>query len=304
MKVDLSCNIGKLELDNPMVLLSGTAGYGTELKGLLNLKNIGAVVAKTITLNPRSGNPAPRITEVYGGIINAIGLENPGVDKFVKNYWPQIVDANPCPTIVSLGGHSEEDFVESIKKLDKVKSIKAIELNLSCPNVRMKKLMSQDKKLLKSLLTKIRPLTKKTLIAKLTPAVANIVEMAQVAKDCGIDGLCLVNTFPAMKIDVKTRKPAIANVFGGLSGRCVKPMAVAAVYKVYEATKMPIIASGGVYTVEDVIEFILAGATFVGVGTANFTYPDQAEKLAKELKAYMKENKITSLDELRGKVII
>lgn len=304
MKPDLSVRIKNLELPNPIVLLSGTAGYGIELKGLVNLKKVGAVIAKTVTLNARSGNPAPRIAEVYGGIVNAIGLENPGVEKFIKDYWPSI-KKQPCETIVSLGGHSIEDFVESIKKLNKVKSIKAIELNLSCPNVRMKKLMSQDVKLIKKLISSIRPLTKKTLIAKLTPQVTNIIDIAKAAQDEGIDAVALVNTFPAMKINIHTRKPALANVYGGLAGRCVKPMAVAIVHKVHTALPdLPIIASGGVFDYEDVVEYVLAGATFVGVGTANFTYPDIAERIVKDLTDYMKENKIKSLNELRGQVNI
>ena len=299
MKINMSAKIGKLKLDNPLVLLSGTAGYGTEVKSLVDLRKVGAVIAKTITLNPREGNSPPRITEVYGGVINAIGLENPGVDVFIEKYWPQI-NKNPCETIVSVGGHSVDDFVKCIKKLDKISSIKAIELNLSCPNVRMKKLMSQDVKLIKKLISSLRPLTKKTLIAKLTPQVTDIVEIAKAAQDEGIDGLALVNTFPAMKIDINTRKPFLANVYGGLSGRCVKPMAVAIVHKVYKATKMPIIATGGVYSYEDVVEYIMAGAEFVGIGTANFTYPDIAQRILKDLQKYMKDNKISSLKDIKA----
>lgn len=301
MKTDTTVKIGKLKLKNPLVLLSGTAGYGTELNGLLDLSKIGAVIAKTITLEPREGNPAPRITEVYGGVINAIGLENPGVDVFIEKYWPQIIK-NDYPVIVSIGGHSVADFVKCIEKIDQVKSIKAVELNLSCPNVRMKKLMSQDKVLLRKLIKKIRPLTEKTLIAKLTPQVTDIVEIAQTAKDSGIDGLSLVNTFPAMKIDINAKRPFLANIYGGLSGRCVKPMALACVHKVYKATKMPIIATGGVYSCEDVIEYIMAGAEFVGIGTANFTYPDIAQRILKDLQQFLLKNKIHSLKEIKGVV--
>ena len=291
--------IGNLQLRNPLVLLSGTAGYGIEMKGLVDIKKLGGIVAKTVTLEPKAGNKPPRITEVYGGVVNAIGLENPGIDVFMQKYWPQVVKL-PTSVILSIGGHSEEEFVACFERFKDDPTVKAVELNLSCPNVRAKKLISQDEEMTASLITRLKKMTKASIIAKLTPQVNDITAIARAASDAGADALCLVNTFPAMRIDINKRKPALGNVYGGLAGRCVKPMAVRAVHLCAKAVKTPIIASGGVYSWEDAVEFIMAGATAVGIGTANFTYPDIAERVMKGMDAYAKKHKLASWADIRG----
>jgi len=291
--------LGKLNMRNPLVLLSGTAGYGIEMKDLVDLKKVGAVVAKTVTLEAKAGNKPPRITEVYGGVVNAIGLENPGVDVFMKKYWPQVVKL-PTEMVISVGGHSEDEFVACFERFAHDKTVKAVEINLSCPNVRAKKLISQDDEMTASLITRLKKMTHASIIAKLTPQVNDITAIARAAESAGADALCLVNTFPAMKIDINKRKPSLGNVYGGLAGRCVKPMAVRAVHLCAKQVKIPIIASGGVYSWEDAIEFIMAGATAVGIGTANFTYPDIAERILKGMDAYANKNKLSSWAEIRG----
>ena len=296
----LEVSLGKLKLRSPIVLCSGTAGFGQELKGILNFRKIGALITKTITLDSYSGNPPPRITEVSCGVLNSIGLENPGVNEFINKY--KDLRKLDLEVIVSIYGKTAKDFQKIILKLNKIKQIKALELNLSCPNIKTKRMISQSPRATYKLIRALRKETKKTLIAKLTPEVTDIVKVAQAAKDGGIDSLSLVNTFLGMKIDVEKRKPSLGNLYGGLSGPAIKPLALYKVYKVYKELKIPIIASGGIWDYKDALEFVLAGATCLGLGTINMIDPDRAGLIGDDLISYMKKNKISNLRQIRGMV--
>jgi len=297
-ELNLEVNIGGVGLRNPVVLCSGTAGYGGELKEMLNLDKIGAIVTKTITLKPKQGNPPPRIAEAASGILNSIGLDNPGLKGFLSE-WENIKKL-PVEIIVSIYGQTEGEFGEIISGLNEIKDIRAIELNLSCPNVKTRRMISQSPELTYSLIKYIRRKTPKAIIAKLTPEVTDIVKVARAAKDAGIDGLSLVNTFLGLKIDLETRGPFLGNIFGGLSGPAIKPLALYRVFKVYQELKVPIIASGGISDYKDALEFILCGAACVGIGTATFSDPRISEQILKDLISYMKKNNIYNLEEIRG----
>lgn len=291
--------IKDLQLRNPVVLCSGTAGYGIEVKGLINAKRLGAIITKTITVSSREGNPPPRIAEVHGGILNSIGLENPGIEAFVS----KCKDFKKLPTevIVSIHAETKEEFSHMILELNKIKDIKAIELNLSCPNLKTEKMISQSPKLTHAVIKQARLLTSKVLIAKLSPEVTDIVEIASAAVSAGVDALGLTNTYFGTKIDLMTQRPFLGNKCGGVSGPVIKPLALYKVFKVYQALKVPIVASGGIMNYKDALEFILAGATCVGIGTATLIDPTSPASIAKDLLSYMKKNKIYSLDEIRGK---
>jgi len=297
MSPSLRVKVKNLELRNPIVLCSGTAGFGLELKEFIDFKNIGALITKTITLEEREGNSPPRIAESACGVINSIGLENPGLWGFLEE-WPRIKKL-PTQVIVSVYAEDREEFKVIFRELNKINQIKAIEVNLSCPNLK-KEVVSQDKRKTYFLTKYLRSLTKKVLIAKLTPEVSDILEIAKACCDAGIDALSLTNTFFALKIDINTRKPFLGNIFGGLSGPAIKPLVLYRVYKVYQALKIPIIASGGILTYKDALEFILAGATCVGLGTANLVNPKASQEIVKGLLSYMRKNKISNLKKLKG----
>ncbi|HEC70060.1 MAG TPA: dihydroorotate dehydrogenase [Candidatus Omnitrophica bacterium] len=294
---DLKVKIKSLQLRSPLILCSGTAGFGLELKPYLDFKYVGALITKTITLNKREGNPPPRIAEAPSGVINSIGLENPGLWGFLTQ-WPEIKKL-PTEIIISIYGEDKREYELIFKEFNKIKEVKAVEVNLSCPNLR-KKIVSQDKKKSFSLVRYLRKLTKKILIVKLSPEVSDIVEIAKSVLKAGADVLSLTNTFSALKIDIDKRKPFLGNIFGGLSGPAIKPLVLYRVYKVYQALRCPIIASGGVLNYKDALEFILAGAVGIGLGTANLIEPDSAEIIFKDLLSYMKKNKISSLKTLVG----
>ncbi|MBN2120260.1 MAG: dihydroorotate dehydrogenase [Candidatus Omnitrophica bacterium] len=297
-KISLSTNFRGLRLKNPVVLCSGTAGFGLELEEIFDFKNIGAIVTKTLTLRPQAGNPPPRIAETASGVLNSIGLENLGLKSFLGEF--NKLKRLPADIIVSVYAHTKEDFKKMILRLDEERHIKAIELNFSCPNLRIKKMISQSAQLTASFVKYIRKATKKVLIAKLTPEVTDIVKVAKSAYEAGIDGLSLVNTFSGIKIDTTTKKPFLGNVFGGLSGPAIKPLALARVFRVYKELKIPIIASGGIFDYQDALEFIFAGATCIGLGTANLIDPDAPRRILKDLTFYMERNRISSLEEIRG----
>lgn len=296
--MNLAVKLNNLRLPTPVICASGTFGYGEELKGLVNFKNIGAITTKTITPDPRAGNPPPRIYETEYGVINSIGLENPGLKGFLEDKLPALLKL-PAKSIASIGGFSQEDYEEIVRKLEN-KNIEAIEVNLSCPNIKMKKMFSQNKELTYGLVKSLRLLTRKTLIIKITPEIDDVVEIAKAAKDAGADALSLVNTFFALSINIETKKPNLGSVYGGLSSRAIKPLALYKVWQVAKNIDVPIIGGGGIENASDAIEFILAGATAISIGTVNLVYPDRATDIVKGIKDYMKRKKINDINELKG----
>ncbi len=309
MKPDLKVKIGKLELKNPVMAASGTFGYAEEFKDFIDLKKLGAIVTKTITLKPRAGNPPPRTCETPAGLLNSIGLENPGIDRFIEEKIPFIKGLS-APLIVSIASEGGvEEFVNLAKRLDKIKEVSAIELNISCPNIKkvtksqghhVTGLISQDAKATFEAVRAARKATQKTLITKLSPNVTDITEIAQAAQDAGSDCLALTNTLMGMSVDVHSRKPKIAMVTAGLSGPAIRPVALRMVWEVYKKVKIPIIGMGGIMDTESALEFFIAGASAIAVGTANFINPRTTVEIIDGLKIYLERNKIRDIKNIIG----
>jgi dihydroorotate dehydrogenase (NAD+) catalytic subunit len=300
---DLHINIGKLKLRNPVMAASGTFGYAEEFADFMDLRQLGAVVTKTITLKPRQGNPPPRTCETPAGMLNSIGLENPGIEVFLKEKLPLLKKIG-IPVIVSIaseGGQGE--FVELARRLAKIREVAAVELNISCPNIRGKPLLiSQNAKSTYELTMAVRRVIKKTLIVKLSPNVTDIAEIAQAAQAGGSDAVSLINTLVGMSIDTEKFQPKLAAVTGGLSGPAIRPIAVRIVWEVYKKIKIPIIGMGGIINTSDAVEFFLAGATAVSVGTANFINPRATIEIIQGLKDYLAKNKFKSIRQVIGKL--
>ncbi len=301
MQAKFSVNIGKLKLKNPVMVASGTFGYSEEFTDFFNPKELGAIVTKTITLKPRQGNPAPRTCETPAGLLNSIGLENPGIEVFIRQKMPLLKKIG-VPVIVSVSSEDDPDeFIALAERLDKIKEVAAIELNISCPNIQGKvHLISQDPEATFSAVSKARKATKKVLITKLSPNVTDIAEIAVAAQESGTDAVSLINTITGMGIDVKTRKPKIASITGGLSGPAIRPVAVRMTHDVYRKIKIPIIGMGGIIDASSALEFIIAGATAISVGTANFINPRASVEIIKGVKDYLIKNKIKDINSLRG----
>ncbi|TRZ95701.1 dihydroorotate dehydrogenase [bacterium] len=308
MKPKLSVKIGKLVIKNPVMVASGTFGYAEEFKGLVDPNRLGAIVTKTITLNPREGNPPPRTCETPAGMLNSIGLENPGLDKFISEKMPILRKFGP-PLIVSIASETgPEEFVTLARHLDKTAGVAAIELNISCPNIKLTnsqthkstKLIAQDARATYELVKAVRKVTKKTLITKLSPNVTFIAEIARAAKNAGSDAISLINTLMGMSIDVRSRKPKLAMVQGGLSGPAIRPVAVYMVREVYRTIRIPIIGMGGIMDVSGALEFLIAGATAVSLGTANFINPASAIKVISGLENYLRQNRIQDIRHMIG----
>ena len=298
--VDLTVNIGKLTLKNPVMTASGTFGYGEEYAEFVDLNMLGAVVAKGISLKPMEGNPSPRICETPCGMLNAIGLQNVGLKKFLKEKLPYLRKFD-TRVIVNVFGNTINEYVKLSKALDNA-GVDAIELNVSCPNVKKGGMIfGTDKKALAGLIAKVRQSVKKAiLITKLSPNVSNIQEFSRIAEDAGSDALSLINTIPAIAIDIETRKPKLANITGGLSGPAIKPIAVRMVWEASNAVKIPVIGIGGIISAEDAIEFILAGATAIEVGTANFVNPRATIEITKGIEAYLQRKGILDVKDIIG----
>jgi dihydroorotate dehydrogenase (NAD+) catalytic subunit len=296
--MNLAVNIGKLKLKNPIICASGTFGFGDELKRLVDFSSVGAVVSKTITAEPREGNIPPRIYETDCGVINSIGLANPGVDSFIKEKLPALGRLK-TKHIISLGGFSEKEYKQLVKKLDKQDKVDAFELNLSCPNLGKKKLISQSQKLSSDLVKGLRRLTKKTLIVKLTPEVTDIVKIAKAAERAGADAISMVNTYFALAIDIENKKPYLGNATGGYSGPAIKPMSLYRVWKVANSLRIPVVGGGGITDYKDALEFLLAGAAAVSLGTVNLTDPNAAKDILSGVKGYMDKNKMKKISDLR-----
>ena len=297
--MSLSIEIGKMKLKNPVLVASGTFGYAEEFEDFFDLKKLGALVTKTITLKPRQGNSPPRIVETDSGMLNSIGLENPGVKVFLEEKLP-LLKKIKVPVIVSISADSTKEFVGLAKILNKEKAIAAIELNISCPNIKKSKLLiAQDVNSTYKVVKAVRKSTRKTLITKLSPNVTDITEIAKAAQRAGSNAISLVNTFSAMSIDIDTKKPKLGNITGGLSGPAIKPIALYMVREVARTVKLPIIGMGGIMNTEDALEFIIAGASAVAIGTANFINPKACVDILAGIEKYMKENKIKNIKFLR-----
>lgn len=302
---DLTCNLGKITLKNPVMTASGTFGYGKEYHQYYDISRLGAVVVKGIKMEPSYGNPTPRIAEVTGGMLNAIGLQGPGVEKFLhhSDYMPFLRKVN-ATVIVNIWGKTMEEYGEVAARLDaESDGIAALEINISCPNVKAGGVaFGTDMKLAAEVVALVRKSTKLPLITKLSPNVSKIGDFAKCVADAGTDMVSLINTITGMAIDIETRKPKIANLTGGLSGPAVKPVAVRMVHEVSKAVDIPVIGMGGITTWEDAIEFFLAGADAIAVGTANFIDPMAAIKIIDGINAYLDRKQIASVADIIGKM--
>jgi dihydroorotate dehydrogenase (NAD+) catalytic subunit len=302
MKPDLSTTLCGIRMKNPIVTASGTSGYGQELAQLYDLSALGAFTAKSITLEKRAGNPNPRIAECVSGMLNAIGIQSQGVKYFVEHHLPFLRESG-IPVIVSISGNYVEDYPRLAAILDREPGISAMEINISCPNLeRGGCSMGSDPEIAGRIVRLVRSNTGLPVIAKLTPNVSDITVIARSVEENGANGLTLINTLTGMAIDIQTQRPKLGNVIGGLSGPAIRPVAIRMVWEVHKAVRIPIIGMGGVTTWEDAIEFILAGATAVGVGTALFRNPWVVFEIVGGIEKYMEAKGITRLDEIRGKV--
>jgi dihydroorotate dehydrogenase (NAD+) catalytic subunit len=301
MKPDLSIEFAGIKFKNPVFTASGTFGYGYELADLIPLERIGAIVTKTITLEPRPGNAQPRIAEVASGMLNTIGLQNIGVKAFVEEPLDNLRKIG-SPVIASVAGASTDEYIETVKILSGHSGISAIELNLSCPNLK-KKIVCHDLPLMQDVVKGVKKVSKVPVIAKLSPLVTDISELALTVQNAGADGVTLANTYPAMAIDVKTFKPKLSTVKGGMSGACIKPMSVRCVYDAYQNVKIPILGCGGIMTGEDAVEFMLAGATVVSVGSASLVSPENLIKIIDDIERILKEKNVKSVKEIIGAAV-
>ncbi len=302
-KIDLSVDVGNLKLQNPIMTASGTFGYGEEFAPFVDLVTLGAIVVKGISLEPRAGNPPQRIVETEGGMLNAIGLQNVGVEKFISTKIPMLRDLG-CKVFVNILGDSVDDYAEIAARLDPYDDIHGVEVNISCPNVKKGGVAFGTVPEMAAKVTRaVKDNTSKPVMIKLSPNVTDITEMARAVEGAGADSISLINTLIGMAIDVQTRKPVLANVIGGLSGPAIKPVALRMVYQVARAVNIPVIGIGGIASLNDVLEFLIAGATAVQIGTANFVNPAVSGELVTGLEAYLSDNNI-SLDELSGSLRI
>lgn len=302
--VDLSVNIGSLKLRNPIMLASGTVGYGNEISEFSDLNKLGAIVTKSLSLKPRKGNPPQRIVETPAGMLNAIGLANVGVEEFLKTKIPFIKKFN-VPLICNIAASSVEEYIECTRILNDEETIKAFEINVSCPNVKDGGLQfGNDKTAVGKVTSKVRAVTNKPLIVKLSPNVSYISEFAKIVKDNGGDAVSAINTLVGTAFNIFTKKPKIYNINGGLSGPAIKPVALAKVLEISRKVDIPIIGIGGIMNWKDVIEFMIVGASAVQIGTLNFIDPTAPEKMIKELEDYCIASKVDKLSDLTASYII
>ena len=299
--VNLAVNLAGVELKNPIIPASGTFGFGREYAELYDINILGSFSWKGTTADMRLGNPQPRIAEMAGGMLNAVGLQNPGIDAVIRDEVPNIAKIFSGPVIANIGGFSLEEYAENCRKLNDVEQVGIIEVNISCPNVHAGgKNFGSDPKLAAEVTAAVKKATNKPVFMKLTPNVTDIAEIAKACEDAGADGVCLINTLLGMRINLNTKKPLIANRTGGVSGPAVFPVAVRMVWDVYEAVKIPIIGCGGVSSAEDVAEMMLAGATAVEVGAANLKDPYACKKIVENLPAVCQRLGVSNICELTG----
>ncbi len=297
--MNISVKIGSVEFQNPVTVASGTFGHAEKYYNLEEVKKLGALVPKTVTLHPRVGNPPPRIIETPAGMLNSIGIENPGADGFIVKKLPALRKIG-IPLIISILGNSDEEFIQLVEKFNRAQGISALELNLSCPNLKHKVLVSQDPEATFRVVKKVKEISKYAVIAKLSPNVTDIAIIAAAAEQAGADGISLINTFSAMAIDIKTRTSVLGNFTGGLSGPAIKPVALRMVYEVAQKVKIPVVAMGGIINASDALEFMIAGASMVAVGTANFINPRAPLEVLEGIEAYMRKNKLKDIKQIIG----
>lgn len=299
MSLNLSVDIAGVKMKNPVTTASGTFGSGMEYNEFVDISKLGAVTTKGVANIPWPGNPTPRIAETYGGMLNAIGLQNPGIDVFIERDIPYLKEKN-ATIFVNVCGKSMEDYVEVVEKLGD-QPVDLLEINVSCPNVKEGGIaFGQDPNALYEITKAVKKVAKQPIMMKLSPNVTNIVEMAKAAEAGGSDALSLINTLTGMKIDVNKRKILLANQTGGMSGPAIKPVAVRMVYQVAKAVNLPIVGMGGVATAEDALEFLMAGASAVAVGTANFRNPYATMEVIEGIEAYMRKNNISDIKDIIG----
>lgn len=298
--VDLSVEIGKLKLKNPIMTASGTFGYGEEFADFIDLNRLGGIIVKGTTLHHREGNPYPRMAETPSGMLNAVGLQNKGVDYFIEHIYPRIKDLD-TRVIVNVSGSCIDDYVAVCEKLSPLDKVAAVEINISCPNVKQGGMgFGTTCSGAESVTSAVRKAYDGTTIVKLTPNVTDITEIARAVEAAGADAVSLTNTFLGMAIDVEKRKPMLSTITGGLSGPCIRPIAVRMVWQVANAVKVPVVGLGGIASGRDAIEFLLAGATAVQIGTANFVDPQVTVKAIDYIEDYLKRHQIANVRELIG----
>ena len=301
---DLSVNIGNLKLSNPVMTASGTFGYGKEFEDFVELEKIGGIIVKGTTLHRREGNPYPRMAETPMGMLNAVGLQNKGVDYFISEIYPQIKDIR-TNMIVNVSGSAIEDYVQTAEKINELENIPAIELNISCPNVKQGGMAfgvtaSGAAEVVKA----VREVYKKTLIVKLSPNVTDITEIARAVEGSGADSVSLINTLLGMAIDAEKRRPVLSTITGGMSGAAVKPIALRMVWQVSKAVNIPVIGLGGIMNWKDAVEFLLAGASAIQIGTANFIDPAVTVKVSEGINDYLDRQGFTSVKDIVGGLIV
>lgn len=294
----LAVEVAGLKLKNPVMVASGTFGYGEEYAPYIDLNRLGAIVTKGLSLKPKLGNPTPRIIETPSGMLNAIGLQNVGIEAFIKDKLPFLKKFD-LPVIANFFGNTLEEYGEAAKRLSDCEGVHALEVNISCPNVKEGGIVfGTDPKAAASVISLVRNSSKLPVIAKLSPNITDITIMARAVEEAGADAVSLINTLTGMAIDVKTRRPKLANITGGLSGPAIRPVAVRMVWQAANAVKIPVIGIGGIMTAEDALEFIIAGATAVQVGTANFVTPTATMDIIEGLERYLIDNNLADIKEL------
>ena len=299
--VDTSVSLSGLKLDNPIIPASGTFGYGYEYAELYDINCLGSFSFKGTTREARFGNPTPRIAECPAGMINSVGLQNPGVEKVISEELPKLKECFSKKVIANVGGFSLDEYAETCQMLDSQEQVGLLEVNISCPNVHNGGMsFGTDPKMAAEVTKRVKAVTTKPIYIKLSPNVTDIVEIAKACEDAGADGISMINTLLGMRIDLKTKKPIIANKMGGFSGSAILPVALRMVYQVYDAVKIPIIGMGGVSTAKDVIEMMLAGATAVQIGAANLVNPFVCKEIIEQLPEEMAKYNINSLSKIIG----
>jgi dihydroorotate dehydrogenase (NAD+) catalytic subunit len=302
---DLAVSFAGIELKNPVIAASGTFGYGVEFEDVVHLDRLGGFVVKGLSREPMIGNPPPRLYETAAGMLNAIGLQNIGARAFIQEKLPKLRQVKNAVVIANVFGYTREEYEHTIEILNEGEGIAAYELNVSCPNTQQGGIQfGSDPRLLDELVRTARRFSQRPLIVKLSPNVSSVGQMAHIAQESGADAVSLVNTFVAMAIDIKTRMPRIANVTAGLSGPAIKPIAVRMVYEASKSVQIPVIGMGGISTAADVIEFMLAGATAVQIGTASYWDPRATEKIAAELGRWCVEHEVTKISDLIGGMVV
>jgi len=297
---DLRIKIGSLEFRNPVILASGTCGYGAELEDFLDLAQLGGIIVKGTTLEPREGNPYPRMAETASGMLNAVGLQNKGIDYFEKNIYPSLSKYD-TRVIVNVNGNTVEDYVELSSRIDRLDAIPAIELNISCPNVkRGGMIFGTNPASAREVIAAVRKAYTRTLIVKLSPNVTDITEFARISEEEGAEAVSLVNTLLGMAIDSRTMKPKLSTVTGGLSGPAIKPVALRMVWQTARAVNIPVIGLGGIMNADDALEFIMAGATAVQIGTASYIDPRTALKVVRGIESFLAEKDFDSVSRITG----